>query len=271
MAKFIGKIVPEKAPSKPFRPPRSTWFGLLVLPALLAGGLLTLQKQQISTDTGPRTTGGALGTVLALAETPSPRILADGGPAPDTTSKIVNPCELLVKYNGTETNQVSEAFHRKMTYYADGSVASISYSKDIVLFPIIPDGIRGIDLDGINVTTGTYANGMKLKDGVKTPPSNSWCSQGFWTRDVVYWFIYKGLAFLNWAAVAVGIILVLYGSLLYMTGFASEENVKKAKGIIIGTFVGLAIVLLAKVIVYGAVNAISGKNPTEVGAPVDVQ
>ncbi len=306
---FLGKLIPEHKKQALKRAARPALFALLVLPAIVAGGMLSLQKSQLNSTTGPRTTGGALAQSIAAvkgnntlaifgfpvlpvstptptscprAEPPVPGFAAIGGIVDcintipflkdastgvkagggDTGTVIANPCTLtagqdtggtkatkspILDANGKSIsiNQVSEAFRRVSD--PKTKVAKANVSNDVVLFPLIPDGIRGVKRDG-------------------TTDLEKQCSQGFWTRDVAYWFVYKGLAILNWLATALAILLTIYGGVLYMTGFANEANVKKAKGIITGAYIGLAIVFLAKILVYGSVTLVSNTDPTKVGA-----
>jgi hypothetical protein len=97
-------------------------------------------------------------------------------------------------------------------------------TTNIRLFPLIPESFR--DKDGCN-------------------------PQG-WNRRIMAFLAYKVLALANYLAGAVAIIATIYGGILYLGGFAGEENVKKAKSIIIGAYVGFAIVLLARLIVQGS-------------------
>jgi hypothetical protein len=258
---FLGKPVPEqKRPQAPRRA-KPMWFGLLVLPAIVAGGLLSLQKSQITTDDGPRTTGGALARSIAATQaTPSEtRTLGDSGLPLAPAAQVVNPCEKpsgVKDPQGHDLNQVSEAFRRisdPETHKATG------VSTDVILFPLIPDGIRGVNRDGVDVT----APGNEAK-------ATEQCSRPFWNRQVFFWFIYKALAILNWFALALTILLTMYAAFLYITGFANENNVKTAKGILTSAYVGLAIVFLAKILVFGAVSAVSGQAANNVGAPIEL-
>jgi len=99
------------------------------------------------------------------------------------------------------------------------------------IFPFIPDSLR----------SGT-------------------CAPEYWDRTVFIYFILKILAILNWFAGAAAIILTVYAGLLYISGYAREENVKKAKTLLIGTYVGLIIVYMARLLVFGAVDIFSGKS-----------
>lgn len=292
---FLGKRIPQHGKPNPSRRARPAWFGLMILPALLAGGLLSLQHSQLTPETGPRDNGNALARTVAaanghtLADAQGEQLAVGGvgssgaagaaaGAAAGTTggtgnvpagsagaaasTVVPNPCivTLTLKTDSGKSvtiNEISEAFRRELK--SDGTIKD-TISDDITLFPIIPDGLRGVNRSGVDVT--------KDKDPAVAA---SWCSQPFWTIAVAYWFIYKTLAFLNWAAVAIAILLSLYAGVLYITGFAKEDNVKKAKTILIGAYAGLAIVFLAKVLVFGAVNVISGVDPTKVPPPVNLE
>jgi hypothetical protein len=243
---FLGKPIPKHGKPRPKQRVRSGFFALLVLPAIAAGGLLSLQKQQLAAETTPRTTGGALARTMA-----STRTLGT-----TSTPPIVNPCESIFDANGKKiSSPVSDAFHSTSD---ENHVQTLT--SQLILFPLVPEGISGWTKDGKNI-----------KDMASTEEQNKVCSQGFWTREVFYWFVYKALAILNWFATAVAILLTIYGGILYISGFANEANAKKAKGIIIGAYVGLAIVFLAKIMVYGAINLVSNENPERPGQPTSLE
>lgn len=83
------------------------------------------------------------------------------------------------------------------------------------------------------------------------------CTPAVWDRSVIVYLIAKALIMLNWFATTLAILFTLYAGLLYISGFAKEDNVKKAKTLLIATYVGLAIVLLARVIIFSAVDLLS--------------
>lgn len=103
------------------------------------------------------------------------------------------------------------------------------------------------------VLRGLDANKMfpiippELRDDNKCPSSR-------WNLDVARYFAYKALTIINWLASTVAVILTVYAGLLYIGGFASEGNIKKAKSILIASYVGLVIVILARVILYGSIQ-----------------
>lgn len=94
------------------------------------------------------------------------------------------------------------------------------------LFPIIPASGRTRDLDN--------------------------CVPAFWDREIIALFIYKLLGILNYVAGALAVLAIIYGGVLYLTGFRSEANAKTAKSLIIGTVVGFMLVLSARLIVIGS-------------------
>jgi hypothetical protein len=253
--KFLGKTAPHpKSRQGYYKKPtgRPAWFALLVLPVLVTGGLLTLQRQSLTPDTSQRSTGGALSRALAVSSTSaisgmSTRVL--GSTEPD--QKVLDPCTRYV---------VGKAFQT-------GGSAGISTPDPItkktepvytggrlVIFPLIPNGIRGLDDSGKPiVASDTDSNVSKDNTPICTPP--------FWNRLVVFWFVYKGLAILNWLAGAGALLLTLYAGLLYITGYASENNVKTAKTLLIATYTGLIIILLAKFLVYSSINLFTAQDP----------
>lgn len=98
--------------------------------------------------------------------------------------------------------------------------------NEMKLFPIIPDEIRSDKTEG--------------------------CNPQSWNRRVFVFLTYKLLAMLNYFAGAVAIIATIYGGILYLTGFSGDATVKRAKSVIIGAYVGFAIVLLARLLVQGS-------------------
>jgi hypothetical protein len=223
--------------------------------------MVALQHDKLVDQTGPRTTGGALERSIA-AVTPERPLAAGPITEVDPKKKVPNPCLASAKTVDAkypDVNQISLAFRAPRT--ANHAVKSPVKLSTVVLFPIIPDGISGYTFDG-----------KKVSELASTEQSK-WCTQAFWERTVVYWFVIKILAFINWAATALAILLFLYAGVLYISGFASEANAKKAKQVIGAAITGLVIVILARVIVLGAVALVSdvdvGSATVEVPAAVD--
>lgn len=96
----------------------------------------------------------------------------------------------------------------------------------VKLFPLIPAEIRSTAEGGCNPQT--------------------------WNRRIFVFLAYKLLGVLNYLAGAIAITATIFGGILYLTGFASEANIKKAKSVIIGAYIGFAIVLLARLLVQGS-------------------
>ena len=85
------------------------------------------------------------------------------------------------------------------------------------------------------------------------------CSPVYWNADVMWVLAYKALALLNYVAYALAVILTIYAGLMYLSGFANEANAKKGKTILIATYVGLALVMLSRLIVYGTYQVLTNK------------
>lgn len=98
------------------------------------------------------------------------------------------------------------------------------------IFPLIPDAI---------VDYGFY-NGTDTNGG---------CVPALWNSNIIGMLVYKTLGLLNYIAGAGAILATLYAGILYLTGYMSEANVKKAKTVLIGTYVGFFIILGARLIV----------------------
>ncbi len=252
---FLGKPVPTKTPAhKPKRKKaRHRWEVLLVLPVVFCGGLLALQKTTLDSSVAERSTGAALSR--ALNQQP------ENSASPTNTLESITLAQQQPQTgsggtgtNGTTTQSGTKATTPATTTQVDGTtycspakVKPVFFDANnnlISIFPIIPNGVRGLDSSG------------NLSPTV--------CSPAYWGRDVLYFFVYKGLAVLNWFAEALAIILTLYAGILYMTGFYNEGNVKTAKTMLIGVYTGLAIVLLAKTIVYSGINLAVKNDPSTV-------
>jgi len=57
---------------------------------------------------------------------------------------------------------------------------------------------------------------------------------------------------------ALAILVIIYGGVLYITAAGNEENLKKAKAAVTGAAIGLAVALLAYVIVDFVIKVLSG-------------
>jgi hypothetical protein len=100
-------------------------------------------------------------------------------------------------------------------------------------------------------------NGDKIFPVIPEVLKTGGCTPALWDRSVGVYLLNKGLIILNWLAATLAVLLTLYAGLLYISGFAKEENVKKAKTLLIGVYAGLAIVILARVIVSSTVDIFS--------------
>lgn len=83
------------------------------------------------------------------------------------------------------------------------------------------------------------------------------CPPTQWNLTVIRYFAEKSLVFLNWFAAAVAILLTVWAGLLYMAGFLNEANTKTAKTVLTNTYIGLIIVMLARLIVFGRIQSIT--------------
>lgn len=90
------------------------------------------------------------------------------------------------------------------------------------------------------------------EDTTEHGPGISKCSASMWNRVIFVALVYKSLALVNWIAGALAVILTILSGVYYVSGFASENNVKKAKTILGATYAGFAIVLCARLIVQGS-------------------
>jgi hypothetical protein len=74
------------------------------------------------------------------------------------------------------------------------------------------------------------------------------CNPAVWDQNIAFLFILKALVILNWLADVTAVLATVYAGILYISGFANENNVKQAKNILISCYVGLAIVFSARLI-----------------------
>lgn len=109
--------------------------------------------------------------------------------------------------------------------------------------PIIPEEFRGYT----SGTTKVYVDPTTNPDYATRV-----CTPAYWNMTQVKYFIFKAIHILNWVALALAIILIVYSGVLYISGFAVEANVKKAKSTVIATLTGLVIVFAARYIIDGA-------------------
>lgn len=123
------------------------------------------------------------------------------------------------------------------------------------IFPFIPKDIQ----------TDSYQKDPdgKIMTDASGNPVPATCGPASWTREVFIYFVFKVLVILNWLASVLAIIFTVYAGLLYIRGYAGEENVKKAKTLLLGTYVGLAIVFGARIMVYTAIDLFSSNKAEE--------
>lgn len=98
------------------------------------------------------------------------------------------------------------------------------------------------------------------------------CTPADWTFEIYEILAWKILIILNWLAGTLAILFTIYAGLLYIGGFANEGNIKKAKSILIATYLGLVLVIMARVILYGTIAIFSknGVNPSDLGVEIDL-
>jgi len=134
---------------------------------------------------------------------------------------------------------IVEAANTNYSPTACGSGGSPLNNGDI--FPLLDPHIFSLDLSGCN-------------------PTN-------WNLNVFWVLGYKVLFLLNWLADVLAVLLTIYAGLLYISGFANEGNVKKAKALLITCYVGLAIVFGARMILLGFADIFTNQtvDSTQIG------
>ena len=131
---------------------------------------------------------------------------------------------------------------------------------------------RSVLLSPVLFTNGCNTSALSSTFNTKTifpllPTSilSGTCSPAYWNIGIFQILAYKILTLLEWLAAAMAIIFTVYAGLLYISGFANEKNVSKAKSILTATYLGLAIVLLSRVILYGSIQLFSANQSSSTG------
>jgi hypothetical protein len=88
------------------------------------------------------------------------------------------------------------------------------------------------------------------------------CSPAFWNLGIIVVLVWKVVGLLNWIAGILAVLLTVYAGLLYIGGFANESYVGTAKKILTASYVGLAIVIFARLILYAPVQFLSAAGTT---------
>lgn len=132
-----------------------------------------------------------------------------------------------------------ETIHGTTSTYKGGDIWS---KASFNLMPIIPSVLLGKQDNGTSLTPVKDSQGKDI-------PS---CTPAYWNTLIFEFFLFKATMILNWLAGALFIILVVYAGILYISGFAVEANVKKAKSLVITAITGFLIVYAARYIIYGA-------------------
>ena len=218
---FLGKSVPSSKETLPKRPERKSWILFVLAPAVLLSSSLYLLNSSFPSLS---VSSQSISNPARSAQTNQRAFAAISGSASQTITLAdasgvdpANPCSI-----------------------ASLKAANINIGA---IFPLLPAGIMPTA-----VPSGTEVS--------PTSPAKV-CTPAFWNIDIVCIFLYKALAILNYLAGALAVIFTVYAGLLYISGVASEANVKKAKAILIATYLGLLIVIFAKVIVYGPIAHLS--------------
>jgi len=84
------------------------------------------------------------------------------------------------------------------------------------------------------------------------------CNPTNWNLTVMDYLASKALYVLNWFAGVAAVCLTVYAGLLYISGFATEANVKQAKTLLVVCYTGLIIVFGARLILLGTVQFLGG-------------
>ena len=128
---------------------------------------------------------------------------------------------------GTALLTFTGAIHQPASLSRNASTAckdAAGSINDTQIFPLIPDS-----LVAYNATDG--------------------CVPALWDRYVAKVLVEKALALLNYVAGALAVLATIFAGVMYLTSYASEANAKKAKAVLVGTYIGFFITLGARMIV----------------------
>lgn len=111
--------------------------------------------------------------------------------------------------------------------------------------------VSGVTTADVNAETKTQSG---VCSGIDAALGKGTCSDSQVNKDSVFTFVQNVI---NWILIAVGIIAVLFiiiGGIRYATSAGDPDKVKKAKNTLLYAIIGLAVALLAAVIVNLVVN-----------------
>lgn len=202
---------------------------------------------------------GALSLVLlfpitAIASTATGTTTSTGAtdptPTPNSGGSITlakNPCAAAGFYD--------QAFRYRAVYNGQGGInhGASTLGTSVALFPIIPDGLRGFLTYNGSAVTGVAS----AQERSRLIFAGEVCTPSLWTIGVAPFFLQKALVGITWLATVATILFLLYGGVLYLTGFANEKNVEQAKKLITGSLTGLVLVLLAQLAVGGFIRLLT--------------
>jgi len=112
-------------------------------------------------------------------------------------------------------------------------------------------------------TSDHNMHGTKLSLFPLIPPeilNPTGCGPSLWTLPIFDILIFKFLGILNWLIFTFALGFTIYAGVLYVSGFANEGNVKRARTILITTYVGLIIALSARLIMGAVVATVADNN-----------
>jgi hypothetical protein len=125
--------------------------------------------------------------------------------------------------------------------------------------PVSPDLCKGVTIPATPIFP-------IIPDVVNAGPTG--CNPAYWNAAIIGAIGYKGIYILNWFAFVVAVCMTIYAGLLYISGFANEANVKKAKSILVICYTGLIIVFAARIILLGFANTFSDSNNDSINSTI---
>jgi hypothetical protein len=144
------------------------------------------------------------------------------------------------------------------------------YYDPKTLFPLLPPEVLGdtkpADITFVPVApplpyTNNFFTDTVRDTGSKTGTTDEpECSPAYWNRNILILIAWKVLYLLYWMAGILAVIITVYAGLLFISGFASEENTKTAKKLLVACYTGIVIIILGRVILYGTIQPFLGND-----------
>ena len=252
MKHSIPTLIGKKAHQAPVRSRSSlgfkaSWILFLAGPLTVLGSWAYLGLQPITQPVTVRTVSSAQTTRTLLSGNPVP--------PPTSTAPVVKTAD----------------------QYCTVVFIKVYYDPKL-LFPLLPPGILGDTTAGVvsapvpliaplPYTNSFFNDSVVTSTNVAVPEPE--CSPAYWNKNILTLIAWKALSLMYWIASVLAVIITIYAGLLFISGFASEENTKTAKKLLVACYTGVVIIILGRIILYGVIQPFLGKdiNATNIGIP----